>query len=192
MQEEEKPFLIFGMSPKRLVFLLVISLFILYVLTKLIVRFVKWIKTKRLAYLDSESYRFKQVVKALHRKNPNAFLNDLKIWVLKLDMQTNNFDSFLKHFGTKDLISEYSCLKNNLYKVSYKNAEVNYNKLSMALKESRKNYNMSFSFKKSKSSPFPFLIPSTPPKPSKCAFPIFVMKPCVGSQILLSISISFW
>lgn len=140
LQEEEKPFLILGMSPKRFLFLLIVSLVLLYIAIRVTMRLMRWIKSKYDTYLNSESYRFKNVLKTLNRKAPNAFFNNLKIWMLQLDMDTNTFDSFLKHYGTPDLIREYSNLKSSLFDHTMKNSSVNYSALSEALKESRKQY----------------------------------------------------
>lgn len=152
LQEEERPYLIFGMSPKRFVFLLVISLILIYVLIKLGVHFIKWINAKRHSYLNSEQYRFKHVLRAIKKEDSMAILNSFKVWVMYLEIETNTIDGFLKHFGSEGLIVEYSKLKGSLFNVTSKNKVTNYDKLYKSLKKSRSRYYNSFLNQDSKNS----------------------------------------
>lgn len=138
--EEDLPFLIFGMTPKRFVVLAVLGLLLVYVLYKCIVWAYFYSLKHYKNYLDSEYYRFRKVVAALKKENSKQFLEQLTLWMLRLDLKEKSFDYFLKTYGTKNLITEYDKFTEALFKLDTIGRVENSKLLIEALKNSRKSY----------------------------------------------------
>ncbi len=136
---EDKPFLIFGMSPKRFLLVLVLGLLALYIAIKLTVWLVKTTKKAYHNYIHSERYLFQKVLRGLRKKDVHDFYVRLNVWVLHLDLKEHHFDYFLKTYGTTDLKKSYQQLNVDLFEKATKQG-TDYHSILVGLKASRKNY----------------------------------------------------
>lgn len=140
VKEENKKFLIFGMSPldfiKYIIFAL-IALLIIFQLSKVLFNLYKKILSK---YLISEVFIFKQVKKSILQKDFYAFIKTSKIWLRKLEILNSSMTLFIKVYGTKNLNKVYLELNEMYFKEDSKNKNYNFEHLLKELEDSRKNY----------------------------------------------------
>lgn len=137
--DENMPFLIFGMSPKRFLVSVVLGVLILYLVIKLIIWLIKTIRKSYHNYLNSERYLFQKVIMSLKKRNVHDFYVRLNVWVLHLNMKEHNFDYFLKTYGTDDLKVAYDKMNNSLFEKESENS-IDYHTILEEMKISRKNY----------------------------------------------------
>jgi hypothetical protein len=138
-EAEDKPFLIFGMTPKRFLLLVILGFVSVYILFKLMKWAFKFTKTSYKNYIQSEKYLFSKVVSALKHKNAHDFLERLTMWMLLLDLPDHSFDWFVKIYGTESLKKEYGELLTHFFQAEEKSLN-NASQLIIALKASRKKY----------------------------------------------------
>ncbi len=116
IDEKEKPFLLFGMTPKELVknaAILVIAGLLFIVIFKNIRRRYQYHKHKR---LQSESYAFNNVIKTLKKKDFIAFLNVVNFWIIKLNYKNPTLNEFVTEYGTAELKTDLSVMNDAHFK----------------------------------------------------------------------------
>lgn len=87
---EEKPFLIFGLRPKTFLEYLVLTLVLIFIITKGIKYSIPIYKLKRKAYLNSEKHAFAEVKKTLKLKDYYGFISASHVWVKKLHPESES------------------------------------------------------------------------------------------------------
>ncbi|TNJ42515.1 BatD family protein [Tamlana fucoidanivorans] len=103
VEQEEKPFTILGLSAKNFSIYVLTGLLFLFVVYKLTKRLLRWIKLKRLQYLNSEKYAFKQALSALKQHDSGQFLIKSRIWIKTLDSRYETLSSFAQKFNFENL-----------------------------------------------------------------------------------------
>lgn len=136
---ENKPFLILGMSPKRFIVSVILGFLILYLVIKLIIWLIRAIRKSYSNYLNSERYLFLKVIRSLKKRNTHDFYVMLNVWVLHLNMKEHNFEYFLRNYGTDDLKKAYGAMNNSLFENESKKT-IDYHAVLEAIKASRKKY----------------------------------------------------
>ncbi|MFB9054592.1 BatD family protein [Formosa undariae] len=109
--EEDKPFLILGLPVKTFVEYLLISILLLYLLYRLLPWLYRKIKTHYKTYHASEKYAFKNLKHALGHSNHYKILNQLKIWLLKLDSEIPSMHAFVAIYGSDALQKAFNQLE---------------------------------------------------------------------------------
>jgi len=140
IEEENKAFLILGLTPKVLLRYLIFLLFGVYFFFKVLQRAIRFIKSKYLEYLKSELYAFKKVKKAIRDNDMNMFNNTSNVWLLRLGGQNMNFKKLVTHYGAEKLRKILTQINEDIYKLQIKSDEANFEALSSELKHARKRY----------------------------------------------------
>ncbi|WP_434035265.1 BatD family protein [Formosa sp. 4Alg 33] len=136
--EEEKPFLILGLPVKTFVEYLVLGILVLYLLYRLLPWIYRKIKVQSKRYHASEAYAFKNLERALGHSNHYNILNQLKIWLLKLDSEIPSMQAFVSIYGSEALQKEFYLLEQR----ANGDASVAFNsgRFKTELKEARSRY----------------------------------------------------
>ena len=136
--EAEKPFLILGLTIKTFVEYLVLGILILYVLYKLLPWLFRKMRARYKTYHASEQYAFHNLVRSTGGLDHYKILNQLKIWLLKLDSDIPSMQAFIAVYGSDALLKEYNqleqCTNRN------KNAVFNSSQFKTELKAARTRY----------------------------------------------------
>jgi len=109
--EEDKPFLILGLTIKAFITYLVLGVILLYILYKFLPWLYKRWKAKYKSYHASESYAFKQLKHAIGSSDTYKVLNLLKIWLIKLNPDIPNMKAFIDVYGSDELRKSYLSLE---------------------------------------------------------------------------------
>ncbi|MCH4821754.1 hypothetical protein ML462_01090 [Gramella lutea] len=104
---EKKPYLIFGLSPKQFLLLVIFVIIVGFLLFKAIRWSLIRYKERKKAYLVSELYYFRNFLKSLRSRDSKQKLNDLYRWLDELDLPAPNISSFIREFGTSSMIRNY-------------------------------------------------------------------------------------
>ncbi|OBQ52240.1 BatD family protein [Tamlana sp. s12] len=138
-EAEEKPFLIFGLTPKTFIEYLVGILLIIFILIKGIKYSIPVYKRRRRAYLNSENYAFAEVKNKLKHKNYYEFIAASHVWIKKLQPK---FES-LHDLGTLPMFKNLNETLNQINRETFNKTQVNsklYQDLLSQLITGRKNY----------------------------------------------------
>ncbi len=139
-EQEDKAFLILGISPKVFIKYLVfglIALFILFKVSKKIISFYwQWYGK----YLKSEPYAFMQVRKAVNRSDFNNFIKTSNAWLLKSGFNGISFQDFVRTYGTENLDKVLKQLNEDHFKHQRISDRSSFNILLDELKRSRQYY----------------------------------------------------
>ena len=114
--EEDKAFLIFGLSPKTFIKYLLGFIIGIYILLKLIKKGYHLYINYRNRYLKSENYAFNKVVKTIKEKKFKAFLISCNSWLIKLELKETSWDLFLKKYGTQKLKEVFNEMNETTFK----------------------------------------------------------------------------
>jgi hypothetical protein len=136
---EEKPFLIFGLTPKRFIKYLIFTLLIGFILFRGIKTLIPILKRKLENYKKSEYYAFKQVKKTLKLKDYNAFLLAIHSWIKKLNPKLQSLHD-LPNNNEKALTDVLNSINDVAFKQELAISDILYTKLLNTLTESRKTY----------------------------------------------------
>jgi hypothetical protein len=140
LEVEEKPFLVFGMTPKEVLKYLIFSILGFYVLFRISKRTIKFYKKRHKAYLESEPYVFKKVKKAIENKDMILFSNACNSWLLKLGAKDMNLQKFIKTYGTKKLTIIIDQMNEATYKEHKTIDKMSFTLLLRELKKARKDF----------------------------------------------------
>lgn len=110
---EETPILIFGLSLRDLIIVIVISMIAILILSKMGLWLFHYFKKRRLAYLYSESYFFHQFVLANRKTDSKETINALYLWIDQLKLNEPTLQYFAKSFGNKALVDEVEMINSN-------------------------------------------------------------------------------
>lgn len=80
------------------------------------------------------------MLKLLSKNDSEGFYNNLKKWVLHLNIKEKTFDFYLLQFGSIALNESYNDLQRKTFKEEKSNKSFDYKHLAETLKISRKNY----------------------------------------------------
>jgi len=103
IQAEEKPFLILGLAPKTFFQYLIIGLAVLFLLFKIVKRVISFTKIKYNNYLNSETYAFTKVKKAIIKNDYYSFLELMPSWLNRLQSGNNSLQEIVQVSGSKQL-----------------------------------------------------------------------------------------
>lgn len=137
---EEKPFLIFGVTPKIFIKYMIIGLATLLVLIYLIKHLVAYIKHKHRSYLQSESFAFNQVKKALKDKDYFAFTGTSHVWLKKLNPEFESLQDLAKYTNSNVLQQALEQVTHSIFNKEKTQDTVFYSKLLHAITETRNSY----------------------------------------------------
>lgn len=112
VENEDQSFTIFGFSIYSLVGLLFALVLALWGTLKIVPLFVNKLRAKKLSYLQSEPYYFKQFAKAIRTKNHKKAINAMYCWVDRLHLSAPTASYFAQKYGNKDLQKVVSNLHN--------------------------------------------------------------------------------
>lgn len=112
VENEDQSFTIFGFSIYSLVGLLFALVLALWGTLKIVPLFVNKLRAKKLSYLQSEPYYFKQFEKAIRTKNHKKAINAMYCWVDRLHLREPTASYFAQKYGNKDLQKVVSNLHN--------------------------------------------------------------------------------
>lgn len=140
IEETEAPFLIFGMTAKEFaknVIFLIIGSFLFITLFKILRRKYKNYKIKR---LQSEGYTFKNVIRAIEKKDFLTFLNVVNTWLRKVNYKKESLNEFVSEYGSEELKTVLSTM-NDSYFNQQKSIHTNsFKVLIKSLKNARKSF----------------------------------------------------
>jgi oxygen tolerance protein BatD len=138
--EEDKTFLIFGFTPFDFFKYLILLLIVLYILTKIAEKLLKFYQAKETAYLVSESYAFDQVKKAIKKNDYHSFIRNSNLWLRKLEGNFDTISDFVKREGTPRLNKLLIQLNETYFKQKGESTNQIFNLLLQELKKTRKDY----------------------------------------------------
>lgn len=140
IEETEAPFLIFGMTAKEFaknVIFLIIGSFLFITLFNISRRKYKNYKIKR---LQSEGYTFRNVIRAIEKKDFLTFLNVVNTWLRKVNYKKESLNEFVSEYGSEELKTVLSTM-NDSYFNQQKSIHTNSFKVLMKnLKNARKSF----------------------------------------------------
>ncbi len=136
--EEDKPFLIFGLTVQRFVELLLLCLIALYLLYKLVPWGIRKIKHHNQVYHASEAYAFKQLEQALGQSNAYKTLGRLKVWLIKLNPEIPSMAAFISAYGSDVLQSNFNALESQVSGAN--SGSFNASTFKSELKQARERY----------------------------------------------------
>ncbi len=138
--EEDKSFLILGMTVKEFIKNLLFTLFALFLLFKVLKRLIFFYKQKHSEYLKSESYAFKKVKNAIHKNDYNAFIRTSNLWLSKLDTKNRTLQKFTNNYGTDRLNKVLTELNESNFKFRKTSDKSSFAILMDEINNLRKNY----------------------------------------------------
>jgi len=103
IEAEEKPLLLFGLTPKIFLQYSVIGLGFLFLLFIILKGVISFMKTKYERYLKSETYAFSKVRKAITKHEYRLFLDVTPAWLNRLKPGHNSLGDVVKESGSKEL-----------------------------------------------------------------------------------------
>lgn len=139
-EAEEKPFLIFGLTPKIFVKYVIITLVILYFVIFITKWFVTFIKDKQKVFFQSEPFAFKQVKKALNQNDYFAFTGACHTWLKKLNSDFESLQDFIKSTSSEVLKKTLEQLSDSVFKDESTKNPALYNELLKTICEARNSY----------------------------------------------------
>jgi hypothetical protein len=140
IEVEEKPLLIFGLTPKSFLQYLVIALVVLFLLFIILKRVISSTKIKYNNYLKSETYVFYKVKKAIAKKDYFLFLEVSPSWLHKLKSGTNSLGDFVRENGSKELQKVLSHIDEMTFSMQKTVEDQSYKLLLKELNRMRNNY----------------------------------------------------
>jgi len=114
-EAEEKPLLIFGITPKLFAKYLIIGVVILFILIYLIKQVIALFKDKHKTYLLSEPFAFNQVKKALNNQDCFAFTAASHVWLKKLNPKFESFQDLAKSANSAALQKAHDQFNNAIF-----------------------------------------------------------------------------
>lgn len=109
--EEDKPFLILGLTIKQFILAFLGAIVGLYLLYKIVPWMYRKLKTKSAAYKTSEVYAFKALKHAINHDDSYRIFNALKVWLLKLNPDIPSMELFVKTYGSEALQEQFRNLE---------------------------------------------------------------------------------
>lgn len=138
----DKPFTILGLLIWQFVIILALVLVMLLQIRRLIIYIINKLKARKLAYLQSEDFYFKQLKGACDQNNLILIRNRLFEWVVKLnnEYKIHSVYDFISEYGDTELLNLYNSLEKQLF--GQEKSEVNFsaNNFVRQLATARKNY----------------------------------------------------
>lgn len=139
-EQEDKAFLILGISPMVFIKYLVFGLCALFILFKVSKKIISFYSQWYGKYLKSELYAFIQVRKAINRSDFNNFIKTSNAWLLKSGSNSISFQDFVRIYGTENLDKVLKQLNEDHFKHQRVSDRSSFNILLDELKRSRQNY----------------------------------------------------
>jgi hypothetical protein len=137
---EEKPFLIFGLTPKTFAKYLIIWLVFLLILIYIVKQVSIFIKDRRERYLQSESFAFKQVKKALNSHEYFAFIRACHAWLKKLNPEYESMQDLANSSNSHALLLAHKTLNDSIFKEEKTKNDALYGNLLKVMTEVRNGY----------------------------------------------------
>lgn len=139
-EAEEKPLLLFGLSPKSLLIFGIISIVVIVVFFLVLKKIISITKIKYTTYLNSETYAFSKVKKAIAKNDYFLFLEVSPSWLHKLKSGTNSMGDFVRQNGSIELQKVLSHIDEVTFNSEKKVEEKSYKLFMKELKRMRSNY----------------------------------------------------
>ena len=137
----EKSQLIMGLTPKQFALALIIFILITFIIIKIILRAIPWLKHRRKQYLKSEAYFYKRFRHAIKSREQKSIENSLYRWIDELNLETPNLEYFIKTYGNKNMNNHYGAgvekFINNIKLKEWDKARKNYRLKSVPSKFSK-------------------------------------------------------
>lgn len=111
--EQGEAFTILGISPKAFAFIVLVSIFLVYVVVKILNSIRSWIKERNEQYHNSEAFYFQQFKKATQKMEPTGIIQSLYRWIDKLNLDEPSIQYFALRFGASDLKKDMQTLENH-------------------------------------------------------------------------------
>jgi hypothetical protein len=140
IEAEEKPFLFLGLTPKSFLQYLVIGLVALFLLFIILKRVISFAQIKYKAYLQSESYAFTKVKKAISKKDYRLFLDLIPSWLNRMKSGNNSLQDLVRESGSKELENVLKHIDETIFSKQKNVEDHSYKLLSKELKLMRSNY----------------------------------------------------
>jgi hypothetical protein len=139
-EEKDSPLLIWGMTIKEFSKYLILSIFALVILIFLLKKFRTYLISNKTKRLQSETYAFKKVTKAISGNNYFEFIKQVNFWLLKLSRKPISFSEFATQYGSERLKETLNKMDKAYFKDLTICDKASFQELNKAIKESRKNY----------------------------------------------------
>ena len=140
IEAEEKPLLIFGLTPKSLLQYSVIGLVVLFLLFIILKRLISFAKIKYSTYLKSETYAFNKVIKAITKNDYRLFLDLIPSWLNRLNSGNNSLQNLVRESGSKELENVLKHIDQMTFSLQKTVENDSYRVLLKELKLMRENY----------------------------------------------------
>lgn len=140
IEEEEKDFLILGLSPKTFFKYLLALIVGCYIFINLLKKAYRFFIAYRNKHLHSEKYAFSKVIETIKKNNFKSFVTNCNSWIIKLDIKESSWSSFLNNYGTQELNEVFNKMNETTFKNNKDCDSKSYMILLDELKKSRKNY----------------------------------------------------
>lgn len=115
-KKEDESFRIMGYSPKTFAKYVIYGLLFLVVFYKVLKTIWNWIKKKRIAYLNSESYLFTQLKKSIHKADYGQVIITSKSWLVKLNLPHMSLTEAAKKYKVNPLIEALNSINQTMFK----------------------------------------------------------------------------
>ena len=113
-ESEPEEILIFGFTLKQFLLGLIIISVISYVLLKVVIKSVRYLKQKNAIYKKSEAFAFKQVLKSIRSKDKTIIIPLLYNWIDLYNLDEPTLKAFALKSGYLELIEEVDYIEKQL------------------------------------------------------------------------------
>jgi hypothetical protein len=115
-ESEKEEFLIFGLSLKELILLLIISCLILFIVYKIAKKLIQILKKYYDAFKKSETYVFKQFIGAINSQDRTLIIPLLYKWIDQFDLEEPTLKALALKSGNNRLITEVAEIEQQIKK----------------------------------------------------------------------------
>jgi hypothetical protein len=115
-EKADEPLQIMGYPPKTFAKYVIYGLLLLIVFYKLLKITIRWLKKKRITYLDSESYSFSQLKKAIHRADYGQVMIASKSWLVKVNLPHTSLTEAGKKYKMDSLVEVLNSINTTIFK----------------------------------------------------------------------------
>jgi len=139
-EEKDSPLLIWGMTIKEFSKYLIFTIFTLVILVFLLKKIRTYLIKNKSKRLQSETYAFKKVTKAISSNNYFKFIKQVNFWLLKLSRKPISFTEFTDKYGTEKLKDTLNKMNEAYFRDLTICDKTSFQELNKAIIKSRKNY----------------------------------------------------
>ena len=132
-EKADEPFQIMGYPPKTFAKYVTYGLLLLIVFYKVLKITISWIKKKRITYLDSESYSYSQLKKAIQTADYGQVMVTSKSWLVKVNLPHTSLIEAAKKYKMESLIEDLNSINTTIFKEKAKASKSQYDTLLQKL-----------------------------------------------------------